>query len=43
MLYVVADSVTECVEKYLANNEDQNAEADVAKRPAVIQGIRNQQ
>jgi hypothetical protein len=41
MLHIVADGVTKFVEKHLADNEDQDTEADVAQGPAVVQGIHN--
>jgi hypothetical protein len=42
MLYVVANGVAEDVENHLANYEEEDAERNVAQRPAVLERANNQ-
>lgn len=42
MLDILADGVTERVEEHLTADEDQEAERDMAERPAVFERVHDQ-
>lgn len=42
MLDGVANLVTKDVQDHLANDEEKDPKSNISKRPAILQGVRNQ-